>query len=270
MLEKKEYLKLFLINRQCAFIDGDFNAYSYVFGAERTDERGQLLEDLIEDFNCIAFNTGAGTSVRRTGEQIHLGIAMASINVRINSQWMVLDETLMVIDNRPALEESTRPRWAYRRTNWNGFKADCKRLLNDKLITDDVTSSRERMVNCIIEAAERHMVIIKPSNNPAREPVPYWTDECTHSVKLRNKAKNKIQRTRDLDDRDEYYRLKDVAERTIKTAKKTYGRDHVSKLDDKSKIGRVWRTVKMMIGVRASPSIKTITHNGVVYDTDRS
>ena len=79
-----------------------------------------------------------------------------------------------------------------------------------------------------------------------------------------------MQRTRDLDDRDEYYRLKGVAKRTIKTAKKTYWRDYDSTLDDKSKIGRVWRTLKKVSGVRASPSIPTITQNGVVYDANRS
>ena len=81
------------------------------------------------------------------------------------------------------------------------------------------------------------MPTIKPSNNPARRPILYWTDDLTHAVKLRNKAKNKMQRTRDLNDRDEYYWLKGVAQRTIKTAKKTYWRDYVSTLDDKSKTG---------------------------------
>ena len=126
---------------------------------------------------------------------------------------MVLDDTLgsdhlpvaMVIDDPSALEGSTQPRWTYRRANWNSFKADCKRLLNDELITDDVMSSYEHLVNSIFEVAERHVPTIKPLNNPSRRPIPYWTDDCTHAVKLRNKAKNKMQRTRDLDDRDEYY-----------------------------------------------------------------
>ena len=164
---------------------------------------------------------------------------------------MVLDDTLgsdhlpaaIMIDDPPALEESTQPRWAYRKANWNSFKADCKRLLNDELISDDVTSSYEHLINSIIDVAERHVPTIKPSNNPSRRPIPYWTDDCTHAVKLRNKAKNKMQRTRDLDDSNEYYRLKGVAQRTITTAKKTYWRDYVSTLDDKSKIGQVWRTV---------------------------
>ena len=88
-----------------------------------------MREDLTEDFNFIALNTGAGTYVRRTGEESHLDIAMASINVETNSQWMILDDTLgsdhlpvaMVIDDQPALEESTQPQWAYRRAHWDSF-----------------------------------------------------------------------------------------------------------------------------------------------------
>ena len=37
--------------------------------------------------------------------------------------------------------------------------------------------------------------VTKPSKNPTRKPVPYWTDECTAAVKERNKAKNKMQQT---------------------------------------------------------------------------
>ena len=79
----------------------------------------------------------------------------------------------MVIDDPSALDESTQPRGAYRKANWYNFKADCKRLLYDELISEDVTSSYEHLVNAIIAVAERYVPTIKPSKNPSRRPIPY-------------------------------------------------------------------------------------------------
>ena len=91
------------------------------------------------------------------------------------------------------------------------------------MIDDDVVASRNRVVDAIIEAAETSIPVVRPTGNPLRKSVPFWTAECTKAVRSRNKAKNKMQRTQDLYDRQTYYRLKGVAQHTIKTAKNSTG-----------------------------------------------
>ena len=137
----------------------------------------------------------------------------------------------------------------YRKSDWKGFKDDCKRLLTEDIITDDVTTSRNNVVGAILRAAEKNIPVSKPSKNPTRKPVPYWTDECTAAVKERNKTKNNMQQTRDLIDRQAYYKRKGVAQRVVKDAKKQHWRDYCSTLDKTSKIGKVWKAVKNMSGV---------------------
>ena len=87
------------------------------------------------------------------------------------------------------------------------FKLSCKICFSENLVNDDVTSSRDNIVDYITQLAEQHIPVIKTSPNPCKRPLPYWSKECTDAVKRRNAAKNKMQRTRDLDDRIEYYRL---------------------------------------------------------------
>ena len=99
----------------------------------------------------------------------------------------------------------------YRKAKWQGFKNDCKRLLMEDIITDDVTTSCNNVVGAILQAAEKNVPVSKPSKNPTRKPVSYWTDECTAAVNERNKAKNKMQQTDDLTDRQAYYKLKGIA-----------------------------------------------------------
>ena len=76
-----DYRKLFNTYNCSAIILGDFNAYITLFGAECTDDRGRLLEELIDEHNLVFLKTGAETFVRPSGEMGHLDIAMASANI---------------------------------------------------------------------------------------------------------------------------------------------------------------------------------------------
>ena len=153
---------------------------------------------------------------------------MASANIARIANWTVLDGTLgsdqlpiVITVNDPAVvEESYQPHRMYRKADWKGFKDDCKRLLTEDIITDDVTTSCNNVVGAILRAAEKNVLVSKPSKNPTRKSVPYWTDECTAAVKERSKAKNKMQQTRDLINRQAYYKLKGVAQRVVTKAKK--------------------------------------------------
>ena len=78
----------------------------------------------------------------------------------------------------------------YRQADWKGLKDDYKRLLTEDIITDDVTTSCNHVVGAILQAAEKNDPVSKPSKNPTRKPVRYWTDECTAEFNERNKAKN--------------------------------------------------------------------------------
>ena len=93
-----DYRKLFNAYNHSSIIFDDLNAYSTLFGADSTDDRGRLLEELIEEHNLVVLNTGAGTFVRPSGEMNHLDIAMASAMASANitriANWTVPDDTI--------------------------------------------------------------------------------------------------------------------------------------------------------------------------------
>ena len=62
-----DYLKLCSAYNRNFITLGDFNAYSTLFGADSTDDRGRLLEELIEENNLVVLNTGAGLFIRPSG-----------------------------------------------------------------------------------------------------------------------------------------------------------------------------------------------------------
>ena len=176
-----DYRKLLQVYNCSAIILGDFNAYSTLFSADSTDDYGQLLEELIEEHNLIILNTGAGTFIRPSGELSHIDIAMASANVSRIANWTVLDDKLgsdhllivITISNPAVVEESSQPHWMYRKADRKGFKDDCKRLFTEDIITDDVTTSCNHVVSAIVQAADKNVLVSKPSINPTRKLDPY-------------------------------------------------------------------------------------------------
>ena len=190
-------------------------------GADSTDDRGRLPEELIEENSLVVLNTGAGTFVRPTGEMRHLDIAMASASISRNAgrhAWQ-RPSTGRHHRQQPRCRRRKFSTALDRKADWKGLKDDCKRLRTDDIITDDVTTNSNHVVSAIPQGAGKKVPVYKPSKYPTRKPVPYWTDECTAAVKERNNPKNKMQQTRDLTDRRAYYKLNGI----VKDAKKEHG-----------------------------------------------
>ena len=79
-----------------------------------------------------------------------------------------------------------------------------------------------------------------------------------------------MQQTCDLTDRQAYYKLKGVAQRVVKDAKKQQWHDYCSTLNKTSKIGKVWKAVKKMSGVETKRSIPTFKEGDLMYDNNQS
>src|SRR5207244_11662679 len=100
------------------------------------------------------------------------------------------------------------------------------------------------------------------------KPVPYWNDDCSMAIKMRNRARNLMNRTCLLDDCINYRRLKAIAHRTLKVASQQYWQTYCSSLTTTSKLGSVWKMAKKMSGTTTRQSMPNLQKNGVVYETN--
>jgi len=96
----------------------------------------------------------------------------------------------------------------------------------------------------------------------------FCNEQCTQAVKNRNKARNHMLATKDLDDCMKYRRLKGVAQRVIKSSKKQSWESYCGTLNDRTRMCSVWKTAKSMSGrVKDSP-ISNLKHGQVNYVTN--
>ena len=75
---------------------------------------------------------------------------------------------------------------------------------------DDVDQQNSKIVDIIRSAAEQSIPRTKPSVCRRQKPLPYWNDEIKMAVRNRNRARRKMNRTRNINDCIEYRRLKSI------------------------------------------------------------
>src|SRR5262247_70118 len=164
---------------------------------------------------------------------------------------------VITVDEGITVEETHRPRWLFKKADWNAFKTDCRRLVTVDLIGEDIESSYSQLTERLLKVATDHIPRSRP--NGKLRGVPYWKEACTRAVKERNAARNQMQRTKNGADIEQYRRLRGLAQKTIREAQRSHWREYCGTLNDRTKMGHVWKTVRRMSGVSSKSSIPTLT-----------
>ena len=92
---------------------------------------------------------------------------------------------------------------------------------------------------------------------------PFWNDECTQIIKLRTTAENRMKRTKNLADAIEYYRIKIRCKHVIEMTGKSFGEKFCSNLNYSSRIGSVWKTIKLHLNRNVQPS-RNVIQDGII------
>lgn len=85
--------------------------------------------------------------------------------------------------------------------------------------------------------------------NVSKNPVPWWTKECTEKIKERNRMCNKMSRKITFEKVDEYLKKKAEAQRVLRQAERNYWRTFCMKLDRYMPESKIWTCIKRMNGV---------------------
>lgn len=173
---------------------GDFNAHSSFWGSEKTDTRGQILEDFILCNNICLLNTGKPTYCSpSSGKMSFIDLSFCSSSVLSDFKWDVLDNphgsdhlpTTISLTSSPSIIQ-TKPRcWKLHLADWKLFKekADLRKLFAEDFNVDELN---ERFTSCILAAARQ---AIPQSSGVVRQNCKvWWTKDCREAKKKQNKA----------------------------------------------------------------------------------
>ena len=268
--DKDKLEKLF--NEDQSILCGDFNARSPLWGSSNKDARSRILESILEDSDKVVLNTGAPTRIY-TGGESHIDLAFASPSLASVTEWEVLDTTCgsdhnliqMKVACSVNYDDMSVPKWIYRKANWNKFSLVADRFLNEVDFDNDVEVISNDISNALFLAAKDSIPMSKGGG--VKKHNRFWNKDCEEAVKVRNRAKSKLNRSFDMASLIDYKRSKAVATKVIKKAKRSKWRSFCATLSERTKLGKVWKVIKGMNNVGKSQGIPHLhTENGITKD----
>lgn len=86
---------------------GDFNAHSTLWGGERTDRNGLIVEDLMDAVGLVCLNDGSFTRINcNTGSESSLDLTLVSQSLAGICVWEVMNKTTVGSDHYPLFVKS--------------------------------------------------------------------------------------------------------------------------------------------------------------------
>jgi ribonuclease HI len=273
---KEDFEKLF--KNEPTIITGDFNAKNPLWGSPDQNERGIIIDELIDKHKFVVLNTGQPTRLHYTGTMSHLDISLASGRLSSKCTWGVLDNsfgsdhlpTFIKIGEKASCQNSTQSKFKLSTANWEVFKDNCRKLLTRSAVSKDVNVFQRDLSEAIIKAAEQSIKQTKPPSWRSRrtKTLPYWNDQIDEAIKARNQARIKMIATRDPADCDNYFKLKGLAQYTLKNAARDSWHNYCDTLQSTTRLSAVWAMSRKMNGIKANKNIPNLTQNGLEIDTN--
>jgi len=92
------------LDRNNVVMCGDFNAHNTLWGAEKTDNNGQVIEEVMNDRNLVCLNDGRRTRIDiRTGKESVLDLTILSSRMALKCKWEVHGESTIGSDHNPIM-----------------------------------------------------------------------------------------------------------------------------------------------------------------------
>ena len=259
---------------------GDFNAKSKLWGCVYSDNRGRIIEDLLDENNFCCINDGQPTYTHYDGTQSHLDLSLVCSTLAAKSNWAVYDDTMgsdhspaitRLFDQTPYCEEQSLPHFKFSKADWANFKQHCRANISDiDVDTIDVNTASDCIAAAIVDAAQASIPQSSPSSNRRRhKPLPYWGDGCKKAIKERNRARNAMLKNNTPENVHKYRRLKGVAQYQIKASSRAHWQNYCSTLTSQTKLSRVWTMAKKMNGVVSQRNISNLVCEGNTTETAR-
>ena len=173
---------------------GDFNGHSHLWGANQDNERGKVVEKLINSHNLILLNDSVHTrfnSYHQTSSLLDLSLCHPSVYMDVACE-VLLDR--LGSDHHPIIITANTsdypvpervPKWNFKKAKWDAFQDQCITEITPDLFND----AEDKMAifsSTLLDIAADN--IPKTSPFPKRKAKPWFDEDCQAAKKERNKA----------------------------------------------------------------------------------
>ena len=236
---------------------GDFNGHNILWGCNKNNTRGEIIENFITTNDLCLMNDKSYTYLHpATGTFSSLDLSLCHLSLLLDFDWSVCedqhgsDHFPIVIESVIASAEDHNPKWKLNKANWEQFHLLCNNFLdienfyNSTDLVADFTSSLTDISNTCIP---------KTSTNPKKSN-PWYNDDSKNAFRQRKHALAKFCKYPTKENLNKVKTQRAKARRTIKSSKRNTWKSYVSKLNYKTPIKKVWNMIRKISGKTKSPS----------------
>lgn len=244
----------------------DVNARNELWGSDRNDARGKIVEDVFID--------SLGLTVMNDGSETHFSAAydsFSAIDVTLcdPSLFLLLDwrvnEDLCHSDHFPIFVEllqsncGTSPvRWKLNGVDWSTYAAHIELELDSK---DEQVTNVDEFVKMIEDVATN--LFKKSSGRTKGKQVPWWCDEVKQAIKVRKKKFKKYKRLRTPESKSEMRIARARARFLIKTKRRECWINKLESINCDTPATELWTFVRSMSGKKKKiPTIAIKSDDG--------
>lgn len=247
-------------------ITGDVNARSTLWGSDRTDNRGKIIEKFCYQSNLFIANDGSHTHVpfQVNHNMSAIDVTMVSPSLAPVITWKTNDDPLgsdhiplLISCNLKSPTFFIPSRYIFAKANWNQYAIDAN-------LTDiNLDNSSEKILEDITVTIQNaaNINIPKTVSKNIKKNTPWFNKEIKSLINKRKHLYNKFKNNINKENLISYKQTKAKVTLEINKAKRTSWENYLKNLDGETTSKEFWKKIKSMEGKCSSQSPKYIKTN---------
>ena len=249
---------------------GDFNAHNTLWGDSSTDQKGGIIEELLNIQQLCLWNDGTPTYLHpATGTKTCIDLSISHSSLHLDYTWQVHEDTCgsdhfpIVLKSCLDIPEEKLQRWQFHKADWVLFSELCLTELNQNNY-----QSNEDPVNLFTQTLHSIADRTIPKSSPtySNKCKPWFDEECKQAIKTRNQAYRIFCQYPTPENLTGFRRCQAQTRRLIKSRKRLSWRNYVSGLTSKTPIKKTWDMVRKITGKPCEPQLHHLQINGTIID----
>ena len=244
---------------------GDFNGHNPLWGGNHLDEKGDVIEKLIDHNPISLFNDGSMTYHNiHTSYSSAIDLSICSSNILLDFIWSVDEELhgsdhypiyLKGVENRP---EEASPKWKVDEADWGKYSNEMCLEREFESFSSHI-GAYNYLVNKMTESGNKS--IPKTQGKPKRPAVPWWNKTCAALRRITRKCFRRYKTSGSPQAKIAYLRNQAKQRRYFKKAKRDSWIYYINGISSKVEAKTVWRKIKKLSGKFVPSPLPTLKIN---------
>ena len=254
---------------------GDFNGHSHLWGANQENERGKVVEHLIDSHNLILLNDSVHTrfdTYHQTSSLIDLSLCHPSIYMdvacEVLSDRLGSDHHPIIItantSNYPVPESV--PKWNFKKAKWDAFQNQCI----TEITPDLFNGAEDKMAifsSTLFDIAADN--IPKTSPFPKRKAKPWFDEDYQAAKKEINKANRLANKHLSAANSMRARLIQARTKKLFKQKKRDSWKNYVPSVNVNTPSKKVWDMIRKITGKNVASPIHHLKDENGTLITDR-